>query len=212
MAGQADDAPAGEQPGQSSWLWPGVGLIVFVAALVYLATFDFLLLGDGAVGVDSDSLRIATVQESPDEAGTAYVGRDPAGSMTIGFPLTNRGFLPVTVVELQPASGEPAGLDGACLWRRTAVRDGREGPDVPGGVVQPFSVRVPAGATVQLYVAAGFLQGECPTEPGTYSSVANMVVEYKVLGALPRRQEIPMAFKVTTVFDPDDPVLDAVED
>ena len=211
MAAQADTAPTERQDGQAWWLWPVVALVVLAVCLAYLTAFDFLTLGDGAVGVDSDSLRTATVQESPSDVGIAYVGRDPAGSMTIGFPLTNRGFVPVTVVELQPAPGEPAGLDPACLWRRTAVHSRREDPVVPGGVVQPFSARVPAGATVQLYVGAGFLPADCPTEPGIYSSVANMVVEYEVLGVWRRRQHIPMAFTVTTAFDPDDPALERGE-
>ena len=207
-----DEEEVAEAP--SSWFWPITSLLLLIGLLVYLTTFDFLELGDGAVGVDSESLRIETVQTSPTEVGTAYVGRDPAGVFTIGFPLRNRGFLvPSKVTEIEPSAGVPEGLEATCLWQRMAVSGTREGAMLPPGTVQPLgSVDVPAGANVQLYVQGGFIQGECPTDPETYSTVDSMIVDYKVLGVIPRRQVIPLALKVTTAFDPDDPNLPAAED
>ena len=198
----------------SSWFWPITSLVLLVGVLLYLSLFDFLELGDGAVGVDSEVVRIATVQESPTEPGTAYVGWDPAGVFTIGFPLRNRGMLvPAKVTEIQRSPATPEGLDASCQWQRTAVSGRRDVVALPPGTVQELgSVDVASGANVQLYVQGGFVEGECPTEPETYSTVESMIVDYKVLGVIPRRQVIPLALKVTTAFDPDDAKLPPAEE
>ena len=185
-------------------------LVLILAALVYASRFDFLLLGDGTVGVASDSLRVATVQEGGDEAGTAYVLRDPTGTMTIGFPLTNRGLLPLSVVEIQPDVEGADGAVRACHWQRLAVRGTSEGAAAPG-VVEPFGVRLSAGLNQQLYLEAGFPESECSAADAS-RTVTHMLVQYEVLGVLPRQQRIPLALKVRTVLDPDDPVWVPVQD
>ena len=209
-----DEEDAEVAEATSSWFWPITSLLLLIGALVYLCTFDFLELGDGAVGVDSESLRTATVQTSPTEVGTAYVGWDPAGVFTIGFPLRNRGFLvPAKVTEIERSPVVPGEIDPTCAWQRMSVSGQREAAALPPGTVQPLgSVDVPSGANVQLYVQGGFIQGECPTDPETYSTVDSMLVDYKVLGVIPRRQVIPLALKVTTAYDPDDPNLGPAED
>jgi hypothetical protein len=210
-----DDEPEDEQVAEdsSSWFWPITSLVLLIALLLYVSMFDFLELGDGGVGVDSESVRIETVQTSPTEVGTAFVGWDPAGVFTIGFPLRNRGMLvPATVTEIERAPATPEGIDPACVWQRMGI-SGRREAALPSGTVQPLgSVDVGSGANVQLYVQGGFVEADCPTDPETYSTVESMVVDYKVLGVIPRRQVIPLALKVTTAFDPDDPNLPPAED
>ena len=210
-----DEEPDEVAEAQSSWFWPITSLVLLIGLLLYLSLFDFLELGDGGVGVDSESLRITTEQTSPTEPGTAYVGRDPAGVFTIGFPLRNRGMLvPAKVTEISRSPATPEGIEAACLWERMAVSGRRETAALPPGTVQELgSVDVASGANVQLYVQGGFVdQGDCPTDPETYSTVDSLIVDYKVLGVIPRRQVIPLAVKVTTAFDPDDPNLPPAED
>jgi hypothetical protein len=212
-----DDEQAAEST--SSLLWPITSLVLVLGVIAYLTVFDFLIIGDGSVGVDSEAVPVAIDQPSPSEVGTAYVGYAKGGVFTIGFPLRNSGFLPVTVDEIEPVeeaeivTTDPSTSDPSCIWQRTAVRGTREGISVPGAGPQEFgSASVAGGANVQLYIEGTFPDASCPTEAGGYSTRDSMVVSYKVLGLVPRRQVIPLAIKVTTAYDPKDPNLPPAED
>lgn len=205
MAAQAERPPAGPDSGGTSWLWPVTGLVVLLAVVGYVVAFGFLVPGDGAVAVDSEALRVATAQ-AQGRPGTASVLRDPAGTMTIGFPVTNRGQVPVTITDVQAA--DAAAGEAGCSWRVVAVRTSQQGAPTPPGVVQPFgSVRLPAGRNIQLYVEAGFPPQKCDAASRTAGTVDALVVSYEVFGLLPRTQEIPLTVPVTTVLNPDDPAL-----
>lgn len=200
-----------EEPPQS-WFSAVAALLVIIGAVAYLTTFDFLAAGDGAVGVDSESLPVAFAEDSANPV--SYVARDPEGAFTIGFPLRNRGlFVGATVTGIERPPLPSSEIPAECVWRRTAVSGRREQAVSQPGTSQTFgSASVAAGANVQLYLGGGFADGECPTDPGTYDTVESMVVEYRLLGVLPRRQLIPLTVAVTTAFDPDDPALDTAED
>ena len=194
MPAEADEVPVEQPPPGGWWRWPLAAGLVLVASVVYVGTFDFVHLGDGVVGVNSESLRIASAQASPQEPGTAYVLREPEGSLTVGIPLANRGLLPVTVADIQPVQNGPA-LEAACHWRRLAVRSTREG-------------FLPRGSEAQLFLDGGFPQGACsPPDRAAESTVDHVVVTYKVLGLVPRRAELSLAVAVTTVFTDDHPRL-----
>ena len=188
---------------RSSLVWVWATGVVLIGVLVYVFLFDLLALGDGAVGAQSDTLSMG--QEAGAE-GTPVdlVGREPGGIMTIAFPIKNRGLVPVTIISIDPPT-----TTSPCPWRRSAVAGTREDAasvaDIGGGM-DPF--KVSGGGTVQVYVGATFPEDSCDAEAVEESTIGNLVVEYRVMGFIPRRQELPMGTAITTTGDPDDPRLE----
>lgn len=192
----------------SSILGTAVGVAAFIAVVgVFLSTFDALAEGDGALGVTSESLQVAALQPAGGTPAT-LVGYSPGGSMSIGLPIRNRGFVPVTITDIEAVHGAAADSSDPhdpCQWAVTTASTTRERSLLPGG--EPFSpVRIAGRANAQIFLGAAFPDGDCPANGGE-SSRDTLVVSYRVLGVITRRQEIPM-LPITTTYDPDDPRLE----
>ena len=199
-----EDTAAKDSRSSSSVLGTAIGVLVFVVVVgVFLSTYDALAEGDGVLGVASENLQVETLQVAGGPM--SLVARAPGGTMSIGLPISNRGFVPVTITQIEAVDGAvqdsvPPDADEPCEWRVTGVSTTREGTLVPSGGSFP-SVRVAGRTNVQLYLGGTFPEGVCAG--GGESSRDTLVVSYRVLGLIPRRQELPMLPITTT--DADDP-------
>jgi hypothetical protein len=162
--------------------------IVLVALLGYLFFYDFVVLGDGAVGAQSDTLATGQI---PRDDGTIedLIGRESGGVFTIAFPLRNGGvFVPVTVTSIEASAS-----DAPCPWTLASVADNRENAasraEVGGGT---DPIKLSAGSTTPLYLGAVFDEG-CRNDAAEEDSVDSLLLEYHVLGFIPRRASVPMA-------------------
>ena len=195
-----------EAPGSSSSiLGTAIGVAAFAVVVgVFLSTYDALAEADGALGVTSESLQVETLQPANGIPMT-LVGHSPGGTMSIGLPIRNRGFVPVTLTDIEAVDGAAADssdADDPCQWDVTMASTTRERSLLPGG--ESFSpVRIAGRADAQLFLSAAFPDGDCRVDGGE-SSRDTLVVSYRVLGLVPRRQEIRM-LPITTIYDPGDP-------
>lgn len=201
-----DDAAAEDPRPSGSVLGTVIGVAVFLVVVgVFLSTYDALAIGDGAVAVTSESLQVETVQAA-DGTSMTLVGHAPGGTMSIGVPIYNRGFVPVAITGIEAVDGageDPAstGSGNPCEWQVTGVGTTREESQVPRGGSFP-AVRIAGRATVQLYLGAALPEGECLA--GDREQVRDtLALSYRVLGPVSQRQEIPMT--PTAVADADDP-------
>ena len=198
------DAAAEDPHPSSSILGTAIGVAAFVVVVaLFLSTYDALAEGDGAVSVTSETLQVEALQPAGGPSAT-LVAYTPGATMSIGLPIRNRGLVPVTITDIEAverAAAEAADADHPCQWEVTRASTTRERSMLAGG--ESFSpVRIASRANAQLFVGAAFPDGDCLVEGGR-SSRDTLVLSYRLLGLVPRRQEIPM-LPITTTYDQDD--------
>lgn len=199
----AEQAPAPAPPRRR---WPARAALVAATALVpvlwWAGATDPLAPGSGGYGVASDVAPVASVRMPFDE--TAYVATYVEGErVTLLFPLTNTGRVPVRVTEIFPAEDRLL-----CGWSPDRVETSASTAD-DYRPFQPFWLS--PDEIVDVSVSGRFgCEGRQGTQQGL-SSYGGVPVQWSLGGVVPRTSRVSTSYDFGWTEDPDAFLTDLVE-
>lgn len=174
-----------EARGRRRWLLAAVLLLLVVILIAFASNTEPLTPGSGSYGVFGHDGAVTAIR--PPASESAYIAPYVEGQrVTVLFPVTNEGPLPLRLLEVFPPERAVS-----CGWKPDTVGMRRTGAER----WRPFEETTLArGETVELAVRGVFLCENPPARMDALTSYGSVPVRYAVGGLVSRTSDIDPGF------------------